>query len=199
MYSFLSGFEVAAWMFASVVIGSFLPDLDLDEGIPFQMLFGLLGAGIAGALFFNLQQGGGYGLKSLVVFSVLAFAAVRFGIGSIFKKFTHHRGFLHSIPAAAIFGLATVWLLDIFSLAGRVRIFVGVGIAVGYLGHLILDELHASVDFRGHLFLPRKSLGSALKLWSKSTPMTLLIYLAIAALFFSLPEVGDFFSRFQTR
>lgn len=199
LYSFFSGLEAAAWVFSAVIIGSFLPDLDLDEGIPFQMLFGLLGATVAGTVFFNLQQSGEYGLKGIAIFSVLTFTAVRFGIGSIFKNFTHHRGVLHSIPVAAIAGLSTVWLLDIFSLAGKIRIFVGVGITVGYLGHLILDELYASVDFRGHSFLPSKSLGSALKLWSGSAFATLLAYAVIVFMFLKLPEVGEFFAHFWVK
>lgn len=88
-----------------------------------------------------------------------------------------------------------MWLLDIFSLAGSIKIFIGIGITAGYVSHLVLDELYASVDFRGHSFLPRKSLGSALKLWSGSPLATLLAYAAIAAMFLKLPEVGDFFSQ----
>ena len=191
IYSIFSGIESIFWVFAAVIVGSFLPDLDSDDGLPFQILFGLLGAGAAAAVFLNLQQGREQDLKLLIILPILAFIAVRFGAGSLFKKFTHHRGMFHSIPAAASCGLAMVWLLEFFSMAQERRLFIGLAAAVGYLGHLILDEIYSTVNFQGMIFKPKKSLGSALKLWSSSSVATLLVYIAITVLMMALPEVWE--------
>jgi hypothetical protein len=65
IFSIFSGVESAIWIFFAVLLGSFLPDLDLDDGVPFQILFGLLGAGFAGLIFFNFYQEGERSLKIL--------------------------------------------------------------------------------------------------------------------------------------
>jgi hypothetical protein len=56
---------------------------------------------------------------------------------------------------------------------------------------LILDEIYSSVNLHGHSLLPKKSLGSALKLYSHSKIATLVFYISIFILFSSLPEVRE--------
>ena len=96
---------------------------------------------------------------------------IRYGLSHLFKHLTVHRGMFHSIPAMLIAGLI-VFLLDHGSDL-TVRLFLAGGVMIGFLSHLVLDEL-CSVDFMGmHL---KKSAGSALKLVSKSLPATLICY-----------------------
>jgi len=192
IYSFIASPETGAWIFLAVIVGSFLPDLDLDDGIPFQILFGLFGAGIAGLTFFSLYQSGEKDLKTLILIPVLVFTVVRFIGGYVFKKFTHHRGMFHSIPALILSGLLTVWLLRFFSIFNGQELFIGLAIAVGYLGHLILDEIYSSVNLSGYSFLPKKSFGSALKFYSSSGITTLLFYFSIFLLASNLPETKTF-------
>ncbi len=192
IYSMFSGVESILWVFFAVLVGSFLPDVDSDNGIPFQILFGLLGAGLAGAAFFSLYQGGQEDLKFLIALPVLVFILVRFGAGYVFKKFTHHRGIFHSIPAAILSGLSTIWFLKLFSITGEKAMFAGLAVIIGYFGHLVLDEIYASVNLQGRLFIPKRSLGSALKFYSSSRPATVLVYIMVISFLVMLPEVRTF-------
>lgn len=185
LLSIISSAEVMIWIFGAVLVGSFLPDLDIDEGVPFQILFGLFAAGLAGAVFFNFYQNGTRDLKLLIGLPILAFVIVRFAIGYIFERFTHHRGMFHSIPAAALAGVGACWILNFFEIQQQLCILAGFAIAVGYLGHLVLDEIYSTVNFHGLVFRPKKSLGSALKFTSSSRIATVAVYLALAVVLFS--------------
>jgi membrane-bound metal-dependent hydrolase YbcI (DUF457 family) len=191
VYSFFSGAELIFLVFLAVLIGSFIPDLDLDGGIPFQIIFGLLAVTLAGLVFYQYYQDGHRDWMSLALIPLLVFALIRFGAGFIFERFTEHRGMFHSIPAAIIFGLITAWVLELFSLETAERVYLGVAVVAGYLGHLVLDEIYSTVNLRGFSVLPKRSLGSALKLYSGSKITTLLFYLAIFFLFSTLPEVRE--------
>jgi hypothetical protein len=193
LFSIISGIELIFWIFLAVLVGSFLPDLDLDEGVPFQILFGLLGAGLAGTVFFNAYKNGEKNTKSLIILPITVFLAVRFVAGYIFERFTNHRGMFHSIPAVVLSGLSMVWILEFLDVPSQDRLIIGLAIGLGYLGHLIVDELHSSVNIHGHSLLPKQSLGSALKLHSSSTAVTLFVYILILILVRMLPEVRQFF------
>jgi hypothetical protein len=108
IWSIFSGAQSILVVFMAVLIGSFLPDLDMDDGMPFQILFGLSGATISGLTFYGLYQSGDHDLKKLGIYSILVFLAVRFVGGFIFKRFTKHRGMFHSVPAAILSGLVTI-------------------------------------------------------------------------------------------
>jgi hypothetical protein len=54
--------------------------------------------------------------------------------------------------------------------------------SIGFLLHLILDEVWAGLNFHGQLFVPNKAFGSALKLISHNHKLTAAVYLAIAGL-----------------
>lgn len=195
LYSLFSGIELAMWIFLAVLAGSFLPDLDLDEGVPFQILFGLLGAGMAGLVFFNHYQSGERNLKILIIVPALVFMVVRFIAGYIFKKFTNHRGMFHSVPAAILSGLAAIWFLHLFSIIGENKLVIGSAVSIGYLGHLILDEIYSTIDLHGNSLFPKQSLGNALKFYSSSKISTLLFYTLIFFLAFTLPETEEFFRK----
>ncbi len=193
IYSVFSGTELGIWIFLAVLIGSFLPDLDLDDGIPFQIFFGFLGLGFSGLVFLNLYQKGERDIKILFLIPALVFIVIRFIVGYIFKKFTHHRGIFHSIPAAILFGLIFVWIMHFFSIFKGQEIIIGGAITIGYIGHLILDEIYASTNLNGLSIFPRQSLGSALKLYSSSKVSTFLFYCLIFFLALTLPEIKELF------
>jgi hypothetical protein len=194
LFSIISGVELIFWVFLAVLIGSFLPDLDLDEGVPFQILFGLLGAGLAGAVFFNAYEGGARSAKSLIILPIIVFLVVRFVAGYVFERFTDHRGIFHSIPAVVLSGLSMVWILGFLDISGQERLIIASAISLGYLGHLVLDEIYSSMNLHGHSLLPKQSLGSALKLYSSSTAATLFVYILIFVLVRTLPEIRHFFN-----
>lgn len=191
MYSIISGVESISLIFLAVLIGSFLPDLDMDKGLPFQIIFGLLGAVFAGLVFLNLYQGGERDWKKMVLIVVVTFLAVRFVGGIIFENFTNHRGMFHSVPAAILSGLGIIWMFKYFSIENYSGFFVGLAISVGYMGHLILDEIYSSVNLSGHSLLPKQSMGSALKLYSSSRIATVFVYGTIIFLIISMPDLKE--------
>jgi hypothetical protein len=193
IYAVFSGIELIGGIFLAVLLGSFLPDLDLDDGMPFQIMFGFLGVVTAGFIFFNFYQADERSLAILILFPLLAFVLVRFVAGFIFKKFTHHRGIFHSIPAAVLFGLITIWLSHIFEIIKGQELLIGASVTIGYMGHLILDEIYSSVNLSGHSFLPKQSLGSALKFYSSSKISTFLFYGLVFLLALTLPETRELF------
>lgn len=174
-------------VFLAVALGSILPDMDSDSGVPFHIAFGSLTI-VATALSFIALRHDHPSSWQIVIAATIGVAVFVWGIvGHIFKRFTRHRGMAHSIPAAVLAGLIT------FSLASRLyysdsdSFILGIAIVVGCLIHLILDEVWAAVNFHGTLFIPNKAFGSALKLWSDSSTVNLLVFGAIV--FFLLGNV----------
>jgi membrane-bound metal-dependent hydrolase YbcI (DUF457 family) len=188
IYSLFSNAESAFWIFLAILVGSFLPDLDMDAGVPFQILFGLLGAGAAGMVFFNFYQKGERSLNILILLPALVFVTIRFVGGYVFEKFTNHRGIFHSIPAAILSGLITIWFLHLFSIVIGQELIIGSAVAIGYLGHLVLDEIYSAVNLHGHSIFPKQSLGNALKLSASSKIATLFFYFLLFVLAVTLPE-----------
>jgi hypothetical protein len=64
---------------------------------------------------------------------------------------------------------------------------VAIGVMLGFLSHLVLDEL-CSVDFMGARIKLNKFAGSAVKLWSKSAPATIFTYLILVVLAWAVWE-----------
>jgi membrane-bound metal-dependent hydrolase YbcI (DUF457 family) len=94
---------------------------------------------------------------------------------------TVHRGMFHSIPAMLIAGL--VVFLAYHSENDFTRLALAVGTMLGFLSHLVLDEL-CSVDFMGVTVTLNKFAGSALKFVSPSWMATLVCYACLAGLGF---------------
>lgn len=171
-------------VFFAVLVGSFLPDIDLDEGVPFQIIFGLLSVGIAGFSIYILYM---YDIRDHIFYfavPITVFIFVRFVLGEIFMRFTHHRGIWHSIPAAVLVGLMTAYVLNVIHVLERQEMstYIGAAVVIGYIIHLILDEIYATVNLSGQSLLPKRSFGSALKLWAPSKTSTLLVYGSIIVL-----------------
>jgi hypothetical protein len=160
--------------------GGLLPDLDSASGVPRRVTCTLLSVGVPLLLLRRLLHHA-VPLEQTVVLVALAYVVIRYGLSHLFKRLTVHRGMFHSVPAMLIAGLA-VFLLDHGSDL-KVRLFLAGGVMVGFLSHLVLDEI-CSVDFMGLKPHLKKSAGSALKLASKSWPATLTCYAILAALAF---------------
>lgn len=176
-----------AWSFSilvglAVTFGAQLPDMDSDSGLPFHITFGSL-ALVAGAL----TSWYGYsvlviGLSSAILMGGIAIICVWLIIGTVFKRFTKHRGMAHSIPAAVFAGLVTFSIGNTLEFHEWQAFLLGIGMTGGYLLHLVLDEVWAGLNFHGHLFVPNKAFGSALKFVSHDHRLTLLIYTAVVML-----------------
>jgi hypothetical protein len=159
-------------------VAGLLPDLDSDSGVPVRRTFGIIGIVVPLLVLRRLLRQD-VPLGETLVIVLLAHLAIRYGLSHLFKRLTVHRGMFHSIPALCIAGLA-VFLLDKRS-EMPVRLFLAGGVMIGFLSHLVLDEI-CSVDFQGLKPHLKKSAGSALKLVSKSWGATLTCYAILASL-----------------
>jgi hypothetical protein len=159
-------------------VGGMLPDLDSDSGVPVRHLSGLAAA-VTPCLLLPRLQAAGFTTDQVLVILGGTYLAIRYGVAALFKALTVHRGMFHSLPAALIAGLA-VFLLYHHPDVDH-RLYAAGGIMLGYLSHLVLDEL-CSVDFMGLRVRLAKSAGSALKFTSRSWSATLTTYALLAGL-----------------
>ena len=161
-------------------VGGMLPDLDSDSGIPIREMFGLAAVVLPLTLIPRLahmhvtQEG----ILAAILFGYLA---IRYLGSRVFKHFTVHRGMFHSIPAMLIAGL--VIYLGYHSPDRRLRVLLGIGIVLGFLSHLVLDELY-SVDLRGMKVKLNKFAGTAVKFVSPSLIATVTCYSLLGGLIY---------------
>jgi membrane-bound metal-dependent hydrolase YbcI (DUF457 family) len=175
--------EVAPLVFVLTVIGSMLPDIDSDSGIPVKILFAILSV-MTVFFTFSYFKFNGQIDEELVFMSLGSGLFVYFVVRFIFKKITTHRGIFHSIPMALIMGLLVITLMSSYQFGDASLRVIGVSIVAGYLCHLILDELNSAVNLSGIPFIPKKSLGSALKLTVQSRILTIFMYIVLLLLVF---------------
>jgi hypothetical protein len=139
-----------------------LPDLDSDSGVPVREVTALTAALVPALMIPRFEQLG-LDREHLVLTTAVVYLAVRFGLGGLFKGYTVHRGMWHSLPAAAIAGLVTFLLVSGTDMP--IRLFKSGAVVLGFLSHLVLDELFSVQVRRGRLRI-KHSLGTALKLWT---------------------------------
>jgi hypothetical protein len=173
------GWGVSALAGGLTAVGGLLPDLDSDSGVPVREVFGLAAALVPFLLYRRLAAAGRFSTEEIIVILAALYLLIRYGLAALFKRLTVHRGMYHSIPAMLIAGLA-VFLLD-GSPQLAPRLYLAGGVMVGFLSHLVLDELY-SVDFLGYGVRLNKYAGSALKLYSPSVGATLTTYALLGLL-----------------
>ena len=158
-------------------IGGLLPDLDSDSGVPVREMF-ILAAALVPLLCYQRLRLEFTPDQTLVILGGI-YLFIRYVVSRLFKKYTVHRGMFHSIPAMLISGLV---LYQIYHNDNQViRWYIAGGVMLGFLSHLVLDELY-SVDFMGARIKLNKFAGSAVKFWSPSWPATLVCYAILGAL-----------------
>lgn len=155
---------VLPW-FALATLGNLLPDLDADHSTPLQLAFTALS--IVAAFLLALWSRHWFGpLWQLMLVWLGGYLVLRWGVFHLFTRFTVHRGIIHSLPVAALFGSLTAagsyWL---FKLPAWPSWALGIAVSLGFVSHLLLDEI-SSVNLMG--IRSRKSFGTALKLWYRS-------------------------------
>jgi hypothetical protein len=165
-----------------------LPDLDADSSAPARVTFNLAAAALAFLGMFLLAARFP-SLAELLVVWVATFLLARVLLFGTLARVTVHRGMLHSLPAAVLCGLAaTVVAYRGLGVPARPAWMLGAFVAFGYAVHLLLDEAVAVNLFGART---RRSLGSALKLWSRrGVGATLALYLAGVAAFLAAPDPG---------
>jgi|GEM_PF-364067 len=184
-YALLTDPLLLLFLFGVTVIGSFLPDVDSDSGMPFYLVYGTASLAATGVvLLYTLSSPYAEDWRYLVGIPAGALFAFWVILGGVFKKCTHHRGIFHSLPALAIAGVGTLLIARHYELSEMASMIFGGAMAVGYLCHLVLDEIHAGITLDGIPFNPKSSFGSALKLFSDSSFVNAATYLLLAVLVF---------------
>ena len=181
-YALVTDPILLALLFVVTATASFLPDVDSDSGVPYHAVFGLFSIGCgAMALYWTLNHYPDvwYALVGIPA-AVLLF--VWFIVGDIFKHFTHHRGIMHSLPAMGVVGLLAFLAAYHLEQGKTLSWWFAAAAAIGFATHLILDEVHSEVNFEGVPFAAKKSLGTALKLFSESRMVNISTYVLLALL-----------------
>ncbi len=172
----------------SGVVGGILPDIDLKYSHPSKIVFTTLGVLIS--LTWVFSSDASLSVVELWFFGLLLFLFIRYPLWAGFDKFTVHRGSLHSIAAAIMFGLGAVVLTHrCFNQPADVAWLAGVFVFLGCVFHLALDELY-SVDFMDQRI--KKSFGSAMKIvdMDRIVPSSLVILVAFLAWIYTPPTGG---------
>ncbi|QJW95345.1 metal-dependent hydrolase [Frigoriglobus tundricola] len=176
------GFTTEAAILAAGItaVGGMLPDLDSASGRPVREMFGLAAVVVPLMLVRRMMHAG---MSEEGILSVLLFGYVfiRYFASTVFKRFTVHRGMYHSIPAMLIAGLCVY--LAYHSPDRNIRLLLGCGVMLGFLSHLVLDEIY-SVDWQGLKPKLKSSAGSAVKFVSPSLPATVFCYLLLGGLLY---------------
>lgn len=173
-------------------IAGILPDLDSDSGKPVRELTAFSAAVIPMLMMERLQTMG-LSPESMVLAGGCIYIFIRFGVGEILKRYTVHRGMWHSIPAALT--AAAVAALIVSGTDFEQRLFKAVAVLLGYLTHLVLDEIYSIETRRGRIRV-KKSFGTALKFWSTSRWANISTYGKL--ILFTVLAIGDpvFMQRF---
>jgi membrane-bound metal-dependent hydrolase YbcI (DUF457 family) len=161
-------------------VGGMLPDLDSDSGIPLREMFGLV-AVVLPLTFIPRLAHMHVSQEGILAALLFGYVGIRYLGTRIFKHFTVHRGMFHSIPAMLIAGL--VVYLGYHSADRRLRLLLGGGIMIGFLSHLVLDELY-SIDLRGMRVKLNQFAGTAVKFVSPSVAATATCYAILGGLLY---------------
>lgn len=159
-------------------VSGMLPDVDSNAGVPLRESMGLAAAVIPLMLIDRCRRHD-MSPEATVLLGAAIYLLIRFGVAKLIRNHTVHRGMFHSLPAAVIFGQLAFLLAPGEDV--QLRIYQAGAVVIGYLSHLLLDELYSVEWYRGRLRLKR-TFGSALKLFSHNWRPTVFVYLQLAVL-----------------
>jgi len=157
-------------------VSGMLPDIDSDNGVPIRESLSFLAATLP-LLFFERLHSLGLTHDSLIIIGVVMYLMIRFGFASFLKSYTVHRGMFHSIPAAIIFSELAFLMCGSFNL--ELRYFKAGGVFLGFMSHLLLDEIY-SIDLSRGIPRLKKSFGTAIKFWGQDTAGNISTYFKLS-------------------
>jgi hypothetical protein len=176
------------WLyFAMGTVGGILPDIDADHSIPGRMFFSFFALVVAFLTLFS--RAGVYSIVELFLLWVVTYVVVRH---VIFKRLPGSRCTegVSFAPGGNLFGFLTTSLTyHLFRLSALGAWMSGLFVSVGYVIHLVLDEIY-SVDLTGARV--KRSFGTALKLISANVKATTCLVLATLVVFFTTPSAEKF-------
>lgn len=176
-------------------VSGMLPDLDSDSGIPLRET-GMFAAAVVPMLMLERFRDLQLSHESMALAAMLIYVAIRFVGVEFFKRFTVHRGMWHSIPAAATAGLLAYLAMPCPS--ESIRVYKSVAVILGFLVHLFLDEIW-SLNLGSGRLRPKKSFGSALKLFGNNQLSNIFVYTQVAVLAYLAWGDNDFAERLRER
>lgn len=150
------------WLVFLSTLGGLLPDIDANNSKPVRLLFNVLALMGAAAALHALKNS--YAPDQLLLVAAGVYLLIRYGMFALFNRFTVHRGVFHSVLAALFFSLLMTCISYHFLHWDVLHAWLnGIFIAVGFIVHLLLDELY-STDLSN--LRMKNSFGTALKLFS---------------------------------
>lgn len=168
-------------------VSGMLPDVDSDAGVPLRESMAFAAAVVPMMLVDRFERLG-MPPESIILAGAAIYLLIRFGLAELVRMYTVHRGMFHSLPAAVIFGEVAFLLASGDDVP--LRVYKAGAVVVGYLSHLVLDELYSIHWHRGRLRLKR-TFGSALKMFGHKWWPNLSTYLKLAVLtYLVLQEPG---------
>jgi membrane-bound metal-dependent hydrolase YbcI (DUF457 family) len=178
------------------VLGSVLPDIDLKDSRPSRAMFAGLAVFFSFAVLFGLERQ--YSIVEMLVLWMGTLVAVRYLAKQVFFHFSYHRGIWHSLLATVFCAFITAWVYT--KLLGRnegVAWLAAGFMAIGYLTHLILDEIY-SVDVMDTRI--KASFGTALKPVDFKHPgHSAAMAIATVLVFLMTPPTKMFFDSITSR
>ncbi len=177
------------------VIGSLLPDVDADNSIPVRITFNLLAISSGFLITFALRDS--LPLTRLWLLAMATVIIVRYPVFELFRRYTCHRGLIHSIPMAVLLAQITA-VTGFYGMGSSPRDawLYGGFLFAGFITHLLLDELF-SVNLLGQRI--KKSFGSAMSLGNQKQPLLTLSLYGIIIILASLTPVTQPFGQFVER
>jgi len=175
-------------------IGGVLPDIDLKHSVPSKILFSVFGA--IAAITWMFARLGDFSVVELWVFAIVIFVTIRFPLWALFHQFTVHRGSLHSLAAAMMFGMLSAVVGEhVLNIASQTSWLLAGFVVTGVLIHLLLDEIY-SVDFIGARI--KRSFGSALKIidMERVAASCLILFVCLVSWFWT-PPADEFFNLWR--
>ena len=177
-------------------LGSVLPDIDLKDSRPSRALFAGLAVFFSFALLFHFAPHLSIVEMWTLWLGTLLF--VRYGLHTMFHRLATHRGVWHSWIAGIACAFATVLIFYyVFDRPDGVAWLAGGFLLVGFLTHLILDEMY-SVDVIGNHI--KKSFGTAFKPIDMRNPVgSAAMAVAAVVLLLLTPSISVFYEGITSR
>lgn len=173
-------------------VSGMLPDLDSESGRPLREA-ATLSAAVVPMLMVERFERMQLNHEAMVLAAALIYFTIRFVVTEIFRRYTVHRGMWHSLPAAVVVGMVSFLIMSSEDIS--LRVFKTIAVVLGFISHLILDEIW-SVEFRKGKYQFKTSFGTALKLWGNSPWANFVTYFKVAILGFLVYQDHGFMERF---
>lgn len=171
-----------------VALGGIFPDVDSDHSDSIELVFSLLGVTLGIPVMIAVLPH--YGLLLALAALGATYVAVRYGLIWFFRTVTVHRGVFHSVPMALAVTCLVATITNLGMGLDVVRSWMfAVLFFVGFITHLVLDEMYA-VDLANRAL--KRSFGSALKVFERDRAVRyVLLYIAMAITIAFAPHPGE--------